>query len=77
MFQPCMIGLAGIAEAARVEFGDRLLQEPLRASCASCGTFAVSIMSVPTFVRVRCAKCKIDLVILVSRDSEVLMATER
>jgi hypothetical protein len=72
-----VIGVAGIAEAAKKELGSMLREKPIRISCPMCGTHVVSVLSAPTMMRGRCSRCRVDVIALVSKEGEALVATER
>ena len=73
-----MIGVAEVAEAAKRELGEgAILKNPVRVSCPSCGSFAASTFTVPVLLKVRCGRCKMDVVALVGREGAVLAVTEK
>lgn len=72
-----MTGVEAIVEAARRELGDMVQAEPVRASCSGCGRFLVAVMVVPNLLRDRCERCRADVIVLVTRTREVIVAIER
>lgn len=71
-----MIGLTEVAAAAKRELGDMVLQNPVRVSCPKCGRFVVDALSVPTLVKGRCDRCRVDVIALVDKEQNVLAVTE-
>jgi hypothetical protein len=72
-----VLGTPEILAAAKRELGGRILHDPIRVCCPRCGRFAVRIMVVPNLVGAKCHNCASNIIILVSRECEVLAATER
>ncbi len=68
-----MSGFEALAEAAK-GLG-RIEEKPLRVSCPSCGSFVISLLVIPAFVRARCVPCRIDIVTLVDDNREILTTT--
>lgn len=72
-----MIGAAQVLEAARQELGDRILQKPVKCFCPTCSSFVAAVLVVPNLVRGRCSRCRVDVLVLVNANREVLAVTDR
>ena len=70
------VNFNALAEAAK-ELGSTIEESPLRVSCPSCGSFVVSLLLVPAFVRARCVGCRMDVVTLVDVSREILTTTSK